>query len=99
MLPMTGSKLIATTTSSAASCQSSTFKARSAQKMKTSSEAFRTRIAPTVMMWLSTEINGCSSQASGGGITYCGPVGSRQPIVRQRSYGSLFAASLRAARM
>ena len=99
MLPITGSNASESKTRSAASCQSSTRRAFSASQMKTASDALSTSTAPTVITPPLTPTRGCSIQASTGGMTYCGPVGSRQPIVAQRSYGSKPDARRPAARM
>ena len=85
MFPVTGSNARAVRTRSAASCQSATRSALKVSHTNRNSEALRTSTAPTVITWLSTPTSGCSIQASTGGMTYCGPVGSRQPIVEHRS--------------
>ena len=99
MLPTTGSKASVIRTRNVASCHSSTFKALRASQMNTASDALRTRTAPTVIRWLSIPTNGCSIHASSGGITYSGPVGSRQPVVAHMSYGLWPLAIRVAARM
>ena len=85
MLPITGSNASARRTSSAASCQSWTRKAFSDSQRKRASDALSISTAPKVMTPLLTPTSGCSAHASTGGMTYCGPVGSLQPIVAQRS--------------
>ena len=85
-------KVSATATSRVASCQSPTRSARRVHQRNKASDRLRTMMTAIPSKCPLTPTPGCSSHASSGGMTYCGPVGWKQAVVLQRSYGSSPAA-------